>query len=234
MKLPSIITPIRAFAQANFSASFLFLDRMGEVAQRVRHYYESVQIGFDEIFLEGDTENSLLRVSDTRFWIAERAVKESLDLAAFMEMAVERFEVVADILEIENYSRTSLRVYYLEQMENVDEAVRVFRERHVNYGEQPFSVFPGSPTKCLITFAAKDESLTRELKVTAVRDEREVSSSDAGGILMDLEIISEDETPISDFNAMFEKELSASNKTITDFYRALKKTETPETKAIES
>ena len=64
----------------------------------------------------------------------------------------------------------------------------------------------------MITFAAKDEEYTRQLTVTAIKDEREISGANAGGILMDLDVSREKPIPISKYEATLKELVEVSIK----------------------
>ncbi|MHB1325772.1 MAG: hypothetical protein ACYC0L_06135 [Thermoleophilia bacterium] len=234
MPLPSSLTPIRAFAQANYPSSFLFIDRIGELAQSVRQGYEEAAIGPEGVDLQGKKGEIQLKASDGKFWMAERWIGGNPRLTEFAEFVSEKFMTMANLLDLEDYNRTGVRIYFLEPKVSVEEAVQTFQKRHIDYRNEPFNAIPGLPTKCMITFAAKDEEYTRQLTVTAIKDEREISGANAGGILMDLDVSREKPIPISKYEATLKELVEVSIKTISNFYNSLREEKLPEKKVAES
>lgn len=234
MPLPSSLTPIRAFAQANFPSSFLFIDRIGELAQSVRSDYEEAAIGPEGVDLQGKNGEIQLKAADGKFWMAERWTGGNPRLLEFAEFVSGKFMTMANLLDLEDYNSTGVRIYYLEPTESVEEAVQTFQKRHIDYRNEPFNAILGLPTKCMITFAAKDEKYTRQLTVTAIKDEREISGPNAGGILMDLDVFQESAIPISKYEMTLKELVEVSIETIGSFYNALREEKLPEKKVAES
>ena len=98
----------------------------------------------------------------------------------------------------------------------------------------PFNVFPGTPVKCQVDFATKDEAVSRQLKVTAVKDERKSANPDAGGILLDMDIVNDSVIPVAEYKSTIEHLLDNSEKTITDFSNATNKDKSSTQRAVES
>ncbi|MBI5870227.1 MAG: hypothetical protein HZB44_04610 [Actinobacteria bacterium] len=235
--LPSSLTPIRAFAEIKFPTSFIFIDKLGAIADYASTLYsEKIQIT-DFIAAGSEDDNALLKASENSIWVAKKTNTrdEQIDLDSFIPWASDQFIHLAELINIEEYFNIGLRVYYLQEYSKVEEAVETFKERLVNYSQAPFNVVLGKPTKCILEFGVREDSINKNFKLTCIHDEREDAPKGSGGILLDLDINREGREnmfPIKDCNSTYEELKKISFETIRLFSKALNDESSKETKKV--
>lgn len=163
--LPDELIADRTFLEVRFPRRFVFLDRVGQLADELESGFPEADILPTEIKLRSPDRDVEVVLAPERIWVRGGRPTAAPEVASLLDQAV---GVATKHLELDSVDFVGARQVFILPVGGVSEATSIFRKTFFDYRAGPLLAFGDDPTEAQAIVAYRVDGGVCRVQATAV------------------------------------------------------------------